>query len=194
MCGNCDYSKLASDLRSFDVTITGKCRTFRESLRTNAKKITNMIAQINAITPKQRDSLTGEKPTFDTVEFNGRSKNAKLYAAIALGDIPALVDDTEITFLSPEGKRRFAEQMRMKDTLQAKVKSFLTQTGAVGSPAANDKGGEKFKAKAKYIMECQNMLAGMLSELRGFRFSFSNPDELKHVDSDALAIVKGIRF
>lgn len=194
MCGNGDYSKLAEDLKTFEVNITGKCKTFRESLRTNATKITNMVAQLNAITPKPRDSFNNGTPSFESVPFNGRSKNAKLYASIALGDIPAIVKDGEITFLSPDGKCKFAEHLRMKDTLQAKVKSFLTQTGAVGSPAANDKGGEKFKAKSKYILTCQNSIAEMFSELRGFKFSFSNVDDLRKVDSDALAAVKAIKF
>lgn len=191
-----DYGKLSRDCKSFKVLITGKCKTFIAALKSNATKIQNLVAQLNNIEPKQRESFTTsnvvESDYGAQISFEGSSNDAKLYASIMLEDIPAKITSSGIMLLCENGGARLAEKLRFKDVLQGKVKSFLTQTGAVGTPAANDAGGAKFKAKSAYILACENALAEIYSKLRGFNYSFSNAEALKRVDSGALAKVKAV--
>ena len=193
-----DYDKLSSDIKAFNVIVTGKCKTFIAALKSNATKITNLTSQLSAIEPKARESFTTSKITDSCfgskINFDGSSANAKLYTSILLEDIPAKIDSSGITFLCTDcAIGRLTEKLLFKDVLQGKVKSFLTQTGAVGTPAANDTGGAKFKAKAAYILDCENCLAKIFSKLRGFNYSFSSAEDLKKVDSAALAKVKAIK-
>ena len=191
-----DYSKLSNDIKSFSVSITGKCKGFIAALKGNAPKIQRLVEQLNASTPKPRESFTTPNVA-DTdygteIRFDGSSPEAKLYASILLEDIPAKITNSSITLLCENGAARLTEKLRFKDVLQGKVKSFLTQTGAVGTPAANDAGGAKFKAKASYILTCENSLAHIYSHLRGFNHSFGKADDLKKVDSAALSKVKSL--
>lgn len=191
-----DYSKLSNDIKSFSVSITGKCKGFIASLKNNAPKIQRLVEQLNALTPKPRESFTTPNianTDYGTeIRFDGSSPEAKLYASILLEDIPTKITNSSITLLCENGSTRLSEKLRFKDVLQGKVKSFLTQTGAVGTPAANDNGGTKFKAKAAYILSCENSLAHIYSHLRGFNYSFGKADNLKKVDSAALSKVKSI--
>lgn len=193
---NGDYGKLSQDIKSFEVIITGKCKTFIAALKSNATKINNLISQLNAIEPKSRDSFNNtnviESSYGEVVNFDGNSADAKLYASIILEDIPAKITNSGITLLCENGIARLSEKMRFKDVYQGKVKSFLTQTGAVGSPAANDKDGSKFKAKSEYILKCEDCLAKIYSGLRGFSYSFRNVEALKKVESSAISKVKSI--
>ena len=192
-----DYAKLSSDIQSFDVIVTGKCKNFVDSLKANKPKIENLVNQLNACEPKQREKFNNtnvvESAFGRSISFDGGNNLTKLYASIVLEDIPAKITNSGIVLLSPRADERLAEKLLFKSTFQGKVKSFLTQTGAVGSPAANDAGGAKFKAKADNILKCQNMLAEVYSKLRGFNFSFSNAEDLKKVDSPSLTKVKAVR-
>lgn len=191
-----DYSKLSSDIKSFKVLITGKCKTFIAALKSNATKINNLVSQLNAIEPKDREAFNTSNQVAssygESVNFDGSAADAKLYASIVCEDIPCKITSSGITFLCENGMERLREKLRFKDTYQGKVKSFLTQTGAVGTPAKNDAGGSKFKAKSEYILACENALAHIYSGLRGFNYSFSSTDKLKKVDSNAIAKVKAI--
>ena len=191
-----DYGKLAQDLKSFEVIVTGKCKTFIAALKSDATKIKNLVSQLNAIEAKTRDSFNNsnvvESSFGEVISFDGATADAKLYASIVLEDIPAKITNSGITLLCENGRERLAEKLRFKDVFQGKVKSFLTQTGAVGSPAANDKDGSKFKTKSEYILRCEDCLAKVYSGLRGFNYSFRNAEALKKVESAALAKVKAI--
>lgn len=198
VCESGDYSKLAKDLGSFDVIVTGACRTFIAALEDNKPKISRMTEQLAAIEDKQRENFTHPKQEVcpcspKELEFSGNA-TAQLYLSICLGDIPAVVTNTSVKFLSPDGANRFRNRMLYKDTFQGLVKNFLTQTGAVGSPAANDAGGKKYKEKCATILLCQQTLSEIYSKLRGFEYRFIRVEQLKSVDSDAMASVKSIKF
>ena len=193
-----NYDKLSSDIQAFNVIVTGKCKTFIAALKSNATKINNLKAQLSAIEPKKRESFTTSNITdscYGTeIKCDLSSSNAKLYASILLEEIPAKITSSGITLLCTDGTvSKLSGKLLFKDVLQGKVKSFLTQTGAVGTPAANDTNGTKFKAKSAYILDCENCLAEIYSKLRGFSYSFSSAEDLKKVDSAALAKVKAIR-
>lgn len=197
LCGSGDYKKLSSDIKNFDVIITGKCKNFINALKNKAPKIEHMVSQINAITPKERENISVDKVDSDigkTISLSGFSDEAMLYMSICLEDVPCKISKDKITLLSKNGLEKINEKMMMKDVFQGKVKSFLTQTGAVGSPSSNDTGGKKFKEKSEMILSCENVLANIFSKLRGFNFSFSDVSQLKKVDSEAMAKVKSTKF
>lgn len=197
LCGSGDYKKLSSDIKEFDVIITGKCKNFINALKNKAPKIEHMVSQIDATTPKERESISVDRVESDVgkvIPLSDFSNEAMLYMSICLEDVPCKIGRDKITLLSKNGLEKVNEKMMMKDVFQGKVKSFLTQTGAVGSPSANDAGGKKFKEKSDMILECENVLAEIFSKLRGFSFSFSNVSQLKKVDSEAMAKVKGTKF
>lgn len=194
-CGSGDYKKLTSDIKDFDVTVTGKCKNFIQALKNKATKIENMINQFNNIAPKPRDSFSVDvkKRPGESLSLPDLDTTAMMYLGICCENIPCIITKNKITFLSKNGFERFEEQMLYKDTFQAKVKTFLNQTGSVGSPASNDKGGAKHKDKCKMILQCENVLAKIFSKVRGFNFSFDNVNELKKVNGDAIAQIRTIK-
>ena len=197
LCGSGDYKKLSSDVKEFNVIVTGKCKNFVNALKNNAPKIVNMVNQINAITPKDRDNINVDKVDScigKTINIDDLSDDAMLYLSICMEDIPCKISKNNIVLLSKNAIERLEEKWMWKDTFQGKVKSFLTQTGAVGSPSANDTGGKKFKAKSDMILECENVLASIFSKLRGFNYSFSDVSELKKINSVAMNKVKMIKL
>lgn len=197
LCGTGDYDKLSTDISNFNVIVTGKCKNFINALKNNTPKIVNMINQINATSPKNRSSFNVS--TFDSdinkyITLSDMNNNALIYLAICVEDIPCVISKDKIKFLSKNGRACFNEKMSWKDAFQGKIKSFLNQTGAVGSPSANDVNGAKYKEKIEKILQCENMLATIISKLHGFQFTFSNVDELKKIDSNALNKIKSIRI
>lgn len=195
--GGGDYNKLASDIRSFTVTVTGKCRNFIAALKNGTAKIVQMKVQLEACEPKER-SPTPATPVIETsvgksITYDGSSDDAKLYMSIMMGDVPCNVTADRVTFLSPNGYDRYIEKMEWKKTFQAKAKAFLVQSGNVGTAAANDTDGEKAKAKAMDILENQNVLAMMVSRLRGFDYEFGSVEALRAVNAKALACVKAAK-
>lgn len=193
-CGSGNYKKLCNSLRNFDVTITGKCKNFIQAVKNNAPKIENLINQINSVEAKEREAFSyNTTSTERSVDLNDFDSTAQLYLAICVEDIPCRITKNKITFLSNHGYERFEEKMMWKDVLQAKVKSFLTQTGSVGTPSSNDKGGEKFKAKCKNILTCENTLCSIIGKLHGVKHSFSDVNELKKVDSEAMSKVRSLK-
>lgn len=196
LCGSGDYKKLSSDIKDFSVIVTGKCKNFIAALKNDATKIVNMIHQIDNTSPKDRDSIkvdANETSIGKTINLDGLSNLGMLYLSICMEDIPCKITKDKLTFLSSNGEERFKEKMMWKDTFQGKVKSFLTQTGAVGSPSSNDSGGKKYKEKCEMILNCENVLATIFAKLRGFNYSFDNVKELKKIDSNALGKVKGLK-
>ena len=197
LCGSGDYNKLSSDIKKFDVIVTGKCKNFINALKNNAPKIVNMVNQIDAISPKDRDAIDVTKVDScigKTINLNGLSKEAMLYLSICMENVPCKITKDKLTLLSKNGTSELDEKLMWKDAFQGKVKSFLGQTGAVGSPSANDTDGKKFKAKSEMILKCENILASIFSKLRGFDFSFSNVSELKKVNSESMSKVKSIKI
>ena len=198
LCRSGNYNTLSNDIKNFDVIITGKCKNFINALKNNAPKIDNLKNQIAAVQPKDRENFTTDHVPDEsfigkTVSLGGLSNEAMLYLSVCVEDVPCKISRDKLTFLSENGLQQFAEKMIWKDVFQAKVKTFLGQTGAVGSPSANDTGGRKYKAKCETILACENVLAEIFSKLRGFNYSFSKVEDLKKVNSASIASVKSIK-
>lgn len=201
-CTDGSYKKLSNDLKHFDVTITGKCKTFTAALQNKAPKIDRMIKSLGAVEPNtNRESVASGDGKLPFIEFDGGDDigTTMLYASILMGEIPCNISksgsNVKVTLI--DGVTCpcvVAHKLLFKDTLQTKVKGFLGQSGACGSPSANDKGGSKYNEKCRGIMACQNELAGIYAGVRGFNFSFKNKDELKKVNSDSISKVKGMKW
>lgn len=201
-CTDGSYKKLSNDIKHFDVTITGKCKTFTVALQNKAPKIDRLIKSLGAIEPNtSRESAASGDGKLPSIEFEGGDdiNTTMMYTSIAMGEIPCTItksgSNVKVTLIDGiTCPCIVAHKLLFKDTLQAKVKGFLGQSGACGSPSANDKGGSKYSEKCKGIMECQNELAAIYSGVRGFSFSFKNKDELKKVNSDSVAKVKSMKW
>ena len=203
--GSFNYDTLAKDIRSITVTVTGKCKNFIAAVNGKTPKIDRLLSALK-IAGNARDRDSGEGKNEETgFEFSckipsGINKNTvALYLSIVLGEIPCEFDvkndSVNVKVLSGhECGESVYNVLNFKDVFQGKIKSFLTQTGSPGSPSANDKNGAEWKKKCEYILECENMLADIYAGVRGFSYSFKSIDEIKRVDSKAIAVVKSVKI
>lgn len=201
LCTDGNYKKLSSDIKKFEVTITGKCKTFTAAIQNKAPKIDRMIKSVGAVEPNTgRENCGNNGVNNVTIEFDGGDdvQTTMLYTSIFLGETPCVIgksgNNVKVTLIGAQCPSELQRKLLFKDTLQTKVKGFLGQSGACGSPSANDKGGAKYNEKCKEIMACQNELAGIFSAVRGFKFSFKNKEELKKVNTESIARVKGMKL
>lgn len=181
------YDKLMNDMKNVSITITGKCKNYARALETNAPKIERLKTSVSAIDFKKRDAFPKEKVKLQemSISFQGCCKCA-LYASIILSSVPCKITHSNNTVtITLYNNCGFIH----RDMMREKIKSFLSQTGAVGSPAANDTNQTKYKEKCKYILTSQNVLAKIYSSVRGFSCSFENANELKSVDGTIVAVV-----
>lgn len=199
LCKSGNFKSLSSDIKKFGVNITGKCKNFVAALKNNAPKIERLKESLKGIEPTSRDNVSGDGFTPYEVELDGgdAANDVMMYLSIVMGNEPCTIKKSgskvKLTCLSPMGEQRIKTFSTWKDTFQAKVKTFLGQSGSIGSPSANDKGGEKFAEKVKGIMKCQNELAFIYSDVRGFKYSFGSEEDLKKVNSEAMAKVRGLK-
>lgn len=201
LCTDGNYKTLANDLKHFEVTITGKCKNFTAALSNKAPKIDRLIKSLGAIEPNgNREACgNGQKGEETSVEFEGGDdiQTTMMYASVFMGNVPCTISksgsNVKITLLAGGGPCILKQLLLFKDALQGKVKGFLGQSGACGSPSANDKDKSKYNEKVKGILACQNELAAIYSGVRGFKFSFKNKEELKKVNSDSISKVKGMK-
>lgn len=199
LCKNGNFKKLSSDIKIFKVNVTGKCKNFVAALKNEAPKIERLKESLKIIEPTVRDNISSDGFTPFEVEIDGGefTNDVMLYLSVIMGNEPCLIkksgSSVKIECLSPHGEQRIKSFAVWKDTFQGKVKSFLSQSGSVGSPSANDKGKAKFNEKVKNIMKCQNELAFIYSDVRGFKYSFSDEEALKKVNSEAMAKVRALK-
>ena len=198
--GSYSYSTLSNDIKSFDVLITGKCKTFIAALNSDGAKIDRMMDSIVNAKQAERENGSGDGTDEEVIKVrtNGADKElVALYLSVVLGNIPCrfrMESDGFSIILLCSGCRECVRKLLMwKDTFQGKVKTFLGQSGAPGSPSAGPEGESKWKSKCKNILECQNKLAEIYSGVRGFSYKFGDVEELKRVDSKAIGIVRGLK-
>lgn len=196
-----NYKNMMSDISSFKVVINGKCNRFIQQIKTDKAK-DKISNGFKLVSPKDREKISNDKVEdqcscvgiVDTVD-----DTAQMYLAAAMSDIPCYFKksgkNTEIHFYTCADCCAFEEFLMMKEKviLQTNVRSFLTQSGNVGVPSANDKGGEKFKEKCKNILASENSLAYILSKLKGFSFKFDDVKELKKVDQKAMSAIMRVK-
>lgn len=199
-CTDGNYKKLSNDIKHFEVEITGKCKNFTAALQNKAPKVDRLIASLGAISPNtgREECGNGSEDGFEVVFDGGDDvSTTMLYASVFMGSTACVIsksgNDVKIKLIGSNDGGEIKNKLLFKDTLQAKVKGFLGQSGACGSPSANDKGGAKYNEKCKLIMAGQNELASMYADVRGFKFSFKGKDELKKVNSDSIAKVKAMK-
>ena len=171
-----NFTKLHKDVMNFSVYATGKTiHIIRALSNADDKKIPALKKALEAIVPAKIDNIDITKGTIHTFDFDGDNR-AKLDLAVALEDTPFVFDGKDIKLLSS-----CPCQMNIKyEYLRNKLKSYLVSCGSPGSPAANDEGATKYKAKCKYILECLNYMTFMVSDIHGFKYEFKNIDEIKN--------------
>ena len=108
-------------------------------------------------------------------KFEGNNRE-KFDLSLVLEGMPFVFDKDEIVLLDTMCSCHYNNEY---DYMQGKLKSFLVSCGSPGTPAANDEGGAKHKEKCKYILECLNMMAHIVSDLHGFHFKFGDIKDIQ---------------
>ena len=180
-CQQCDYDKLHSDIVSFSVYITGKVRNLLKALQNKTDKKIDKIAQsLDNVEPKPFGKCENKQDS-ELIKLDYKSSpKEKLDLALLLEDTPFTFDGDKLVAID---KHTLCEiDVKFKyDYALGKIKNFFNSCGSPGSPAANDNGQVKYKAKCEYILECLNMLCLMVSDLHGFTYKLSNVEDLKKV-------------
>jgi hypothetical protein len=188
-----NYGKLVSDIKSFKVTITGKCKGFIKALHDGAGKLDRLVAFINNAIAKKREAFTKTDEVKILIPFDG-GDISQLYLSVIMGNIPFSFSGKNIRFYFVEDIENAKKIFKFKNSFQGRIKTFLSQSGSPGSPSKNDKGGVKYKAKIENILDCQNKLASILSSIRGGKSVKLELADIKKVDSDAMSIVKSVKY
>lgn len=186
------YSKLLSSLKKVEVYVTGKCKTFiKNCILKESPKMTNMMKSIEMKKDKDRKDIEDEKytPVFKSIEVD--SSNIEL--------LDILVSfDTKSLQVFKSGSKFIIKYLDKPDysnyvgSIRGILKAFRGQDGACGSPASNDEGQKKYKAKCKEILESVNMVAFCISDVRGVSCKYSNTDDLKEVSSNSVKLITEI--
>lgn len=193
LCKSGNYKKLSNDIKKFDVNITGKCK------RLNDVKISKLKDNIKSIEASDRENISGNGVTncVYTIEDIATSDvdDVMLYLSIVLTNTPCKISKQGSSvkleiFNFGMCNCVLKDLANVKDTFQGHIKSFLVQSGNIGSPSSNDKGKVKFNEKVKNITACQNELAFIYSDIRGFSYKFKNEESMKKVNTNAVAKIK----
>lgn len=191
-----DYDTLMKDISNVKITIVGKTKRIITAIDKLEERIKDGLDKIKT---KSRKAVSGNKNE-DTysVTIDTSDDLTLLYISFILGDIACSFskscDKTKLSFLHKEDMAKFEEKVRSKERIiyQTQVRSFLTQSGSIGTPSAQDTDGSKFKKKVENILSSENTYAYIYSHLRGFNYKFKSSDDLKNVDKDA--IVFAVKF
>jgi hypothetical protein len=188
------YSEIVGDVKSFYVSIVGKCKNFINNIKQETPRVKNFLNNLSLIEKGERESVEGHGKESDCpnkISFDNISQEALLYLSIVSGHIPSKISKTGITFLTCSGSCLFAELLEHKNCYQERVKCFLLQAGAFGSPSKKDKGKEKWKEKKEIIERVLKAAVEDLGILHGIKLS--TPSELS-VDHNVIAEIKKIKF
>lgn len=93
-CIDGNYKKLSGDIKKFEVSITGKCKSFTAALENKAPKIERMIKSISAVEPNtSRESCGNSGIEQCSIEFEGGDDIATtmLYTSIFMGNTPCVI-------------------------------------------------------------------------------------------------------
>lgn len=192
------YAKLESSLMKVDIYVTGKCATFikgniaRPTAEESTKMKTMMIA-IEKRAVRARIDIKPPKPIMHEEYKFTCTPDQFIDLCIALKREDAWIqhrsgNDYSLIKRIPcsLGWSTYA------DALRPLLKTFRTQAGSIGTPAANDVGQEKHKAKCKNILLAVNAVTFIITDLRGHACTFKNIDSLSAVDAESIRIVKDI--
>ncbi len=196
-----NYNILANDIKTMNVIVTGKCKTFIANMNNaDSPKFTRMLDSMTKSKVASREAISNgssDDATLKVLAGDANKETVAMYLSVVLGNIPCKLnvvsDGVDIHFFDSNSRAKVKDMMLWKDTFQAKIKTFLGQTGSVGTPSAGADGKAKWESKCKNILACQNELANIMSGVRGFKYSFRNVDQFKSVDSRAIKAVKDIR-
>ncbi len=184
-----NYNSLHKDIMNFEAYITGKTihiiRTLSNSGDKKLEKFSEMLGSIQV-------------KDFDIMEVKNSCESCIIEPDNKLNDrekldFTLLMETTPFIF---EGNKLIlydwcAVHKLDYEYMQSCLKTFLISCGSPGSPAANDEGGKKHKAKCKYIMECLNFMCFIVSDSHGFNFKFNDIEDIKNgVSSDSKTTIR----
>ena len=149
----------------------------------------NMMTTIKLKQDKDREDIVNDKfdeSMFKKVELECNEEQA-LDCIISFGtnclDVAKKGGKYEFTFISSPSYDNYIGSLR------GLLKAFRSQHGAPGSPASNDDGQKKYKEKCKEILNCVNMVAFCISDVRGVECGYKNIEQLKQVDSESVKLI-----
>ena len=183
-----NYNKLHKDVSSLSVYITGKTiHLIRAITNSDDKKLERFGDMLTNIQRKDIETAKAGNKEQHTFKFSGSARE-KLDLSIVLENSPFIFEKDEIVILDNTCPCHLNNEY---DYMQGKLKSFLVSCGSPGTPAANDTGAVKHKEKCKYIIECLNTMAFMVSDIHGFSFKFSDIKEIQEgVPADSKAKIR----
>ena len=180
-CSQCDYDKLHSDIVNFSVYITGKTRNILKVVQTKTdKKIDKIIQSLDNVEPKQFGKAENKQECEQIKLDYKASQKEKMDLALLLEDTPFTFDGDKLVAIDKHTLCEITLKFNY-DYILGKIKNFFNSCGSAGSPAANDNGQTKFKAKCAYILESLNMLCFIVSDLHGFSYKVADVEELKKI-------------
>jgi hypothetical protein len=187
------YNTLAKDVQSFNVSVVGKCKNFIRNISENTPRVEAFLKNLSTIDKGDRDDVEGKGIAFEcsnTLKFDNLSSDGLLYLSIVTCQIPSSISKSSITFLDAGGSCMFYELLAHKTSFQDRVKAFLLQGGAIGTPSKGDKDKSKFKEKKNSIERILKIAVSILEDLHDVKLSV--PSDLT-VNHEIIAEIKRIK-
>ena len=191
-----NYQNLYKSINSFDVFIVGGCRNTEKALAgVKPRKLELFVKGLNATTYKEKDDFNmAHKYEPVEIETGLNTPLERMMFIASYGSLPYTFKGSKIVCLNPSVPELLKHVSIFKNIFQAKVKTFQTSFGNIGSPSANDKDGKKFKEKCALILASESLLSEMYATLHRVEFRYKSLDELKQVDPEAMKKVKAIKI
>lgn len=186
------YSELEKSLKTVTVTVVGKCKTFiKNSIDKESNKIGNMMKAIIDRKVKDRKDVVSNGACFH--ECTQECVHGYQCSDSQAVDIISAYKQEDILVTKTPGGIKvcgcFPTNWKVySDVLRGYLKSFKSQAGSYGSPAANDD-GKKWKSKCDEIFSGINLIAFAISDVRGHGVMYKEQDELKIVDSISVKLI-----
>lgn len=184
------YKKLLSSLEKVEVYVTGKCKTFiKNCMLKDSPKMKNMMTTIKLKQNKDREDIVNDK--FDESMIKEVELDCNEEQAL---DCIISFNTSCVNVKKEGGKYVFGfmhkpEYSNYTGSIRGLLKAFRGQDGAPGSPASNDDGQKKYKEKCKEILNCVNMVAFCISDVRGVKCEYKNIEQLKQVNSESVKFI-----
>ena len=177
---NANYNKLHKDISNCSVYICGKCPHIIRTLgNAGDKKIERFITMMNGIEFKEIESVEVKNPYVPAeITFNGDSRG-KIDLCVMLDNCAFTFKGDKVVLYDPCAPCDIMKMSEFSTVMQSRLKTFLICCGTPGTPSANDEGGKAHAIKCKYILECLNALAFIVSDSHGFKHQYKDIKEIQ---------------
>lgn len=190
-------------LQTINISILGKCKSTYAKITGKDKKYEMFKTNLDELYKKYNKSgkLSGSpgkdaKMNEITLEMN-KSVNSSLfnlYFSIILGDLPCVFKcsgtNVTIKFIDPCAT---CWCPILKNYVQARIKAFFSQFGAIGSEPSDSSKKASYKAKVEAITESLHAACDIICKQHGVSYSKLNVDGFRNIDSDVVAAIKFLK-